>query len=516
MRETWGASLEAPRACSTPDFGHTVPRMGETDRQRRAREASHRYFTEALARMFDPDRKNRTAGRIIDLWDARRARGAEPLFHPTIGGAIRAGRPWLTCYCPGCGVVGEIDLRRDRSSSRRVDRKPDPAAIVPAVLAASAVRAIDRTGRATGRARSVPLGEVMPLFWIVHEIDGERRIFIQEAGALIFARLKASIAGFDDGVFVEAHMLDAKTARKVPKKMIGRVLSPREVSALLDRCRDGGGAVAHSRPCSGRRCRHHDPQADPAPGARAASALALMWNGTVGAHACRDRGAREPEVIGQRLIASLCDRRASRCSVRSRGAARSGGSSPRANLRVVAQIDDALRHTGMRASELHGMRWRPTAGRLHRRVAAYGPDDQAAPVGAIEFDRRQDVSVYRDPVGTGVLPDRSLRGSGKDARLIQLLMLSAQKIRWEVPQTASRQPCASGARRGAEQRRRGEEHGRERGDLLIHGGWFLHWLRANRPCPTMRTRGQAVEPVCTTSIRAGSGNLHRALSGVSA
>ena len=35
----------------------------------------------------------------------------------------------------------------------------------------------------------------MALFWIVHEIDGERRIFIQEA-----------------------HMLDAKTARKVPKR----------------------------------------------------------------------------------------------------------------------------------------------------------------------------------------------------------------------------------------------------------------------------------------------------------
>jgi len=31
----------------------------------------------------------------------------------------------------------------------------------------------------------------MALFWIVHEIDGERRIFIQEAHALIFARLKA-------------------------------------------------------------------------------------------------------------------------------------------------------------------------------------------------------------------------------------------------------------------------------------------------------------------------------------
>ena len=51
-------------------------------------------------------------------------------------------------------------------------------------------------------------GDVMALFWIVHEIDG---------------------------MFVEAHMRDAKTARKVPKKMIGRPLSPREVSALLKR-----------------------------------------------------------------------------------------------------------------------------------------------------------------------------------------------------------------------------------------------------------------------------------------
>ena len=32
----------------------------------------------------------------------------------------------------------------------------------------------------------------MPLFWLVHEIDGERRVFIQEAGAPITARIKAS------------------------------------------------------------------------------------------------------------------------------------------------------------------------------------------------------------------------------------------------------------------------------------------------------------------------------------
>jgi len=46
---------------------------------------------------------------------------------------------------------------------------------------------------------------------------GKRCIFIQEAHALIFARLKAAIVGFDDGVFVEAHKLDAEIAKKIPK-----------------------------------------------------------------------------------------------------------------------------------------------------------------------------------------------------------------------------------------------------------------------------------------------------------
>jgi hypothetical protein len=73
----------------------------------------------------------------------------------------------------------------------------------------------------------------MALYWIVHEVDGKRRIFIQEAHALIFARLKASLAGFDEGAFVEAHRLDATIAKKIPKPMVGRELSPGEVSALL-------------------------------------------------------------------------------------------------------------------------------------------------------------------------------------------------------------------------------------------------------------------------------------------
>ena len=46
------------------------------------------------------------------IWNARLARGADLFFAPTIGGAIAAGRPMLTFYCPGCGVTGEVDLRK--------------------------------------------------------------------------------------------------------------------------------------------------------------------------------------------------------------------------------------------------------------------------------------------------------------------------------------------------------------------------------------------------------------------
>jgi len=74
----------------------------------------------------------------------------------------------------------------------------------------------------------------MALFWLVHEIDGERRVSIQEGSTLNFARLDAVIAGVE-GVFVGGRMLDERHAKKVPKKMIGRPLSEREVSALIDR-----------------------------------------------------------------------------------------------------------------------------------------------------------------------------------------------------------------------------------------------------------------------------------------
>jgi len=73
----------------------------------------------------------------------------------------------------------------------------------------------------------------MPLYWIVHELDGERRVLIQEGGALIFARLNAMMDGFG-GDFVEAHPLDAKLAKKISKRMIGRALTLDEATAVLD------------------------------------------------------------------------------------------------------------------------------------------------------------------------------------------------------------------------------------------------------------------------------------------
>jgi len=62
--------------------------------------------------------------------------------------------------------------------------------------------------------------------------DGARLGQVQSV--LIFARLNTAIEGFG-GAFVEAHALDAKTAKKIPQRMIGRTLTLDEAAALLDR-----------------------------------------------------------------------------------------------------------------------------------------------------------------------------------------------------------------------------------------------------------------------------------------
>ena len=68
----------------------------------------------------------------------------------------------------------------------------------------------------------------------MHEIDGERRVMIRDDNALIFARLRAAMNGFG-GSFIEAHALDVKLAKKIPKRMIGKALTASEAAVLLDR-----------------------------------------------------------------------------------------------------------------------------------------------------------------------------------------------------------------------------------------------------------------------------------------
>ena len=75
----------------------------------------------------------------------------------------------------------------------------------------------------------------MPHYWLVHELDGVPVVFIQEAGAPIFAMMKAAIAGFEspEAAFPKFVELDAKAVRTIPKEMIGRALVPREWEQLL-------------------------------------------------------------------------------------------------------------------------------------------------------------------------------------------------------------------------------------------------------------------------------------------
>ena len=59
----------------------------------------------------EEERTNAAAARVIDLWHARQAPGAEPLLVHTIAIAARAGRPWLSYQCPACTMISEADVR---------------------------------------------------------------------------------------------------------------------------------------------------------------------------------------------------------------------------------------------------------------------------------------------------------------------------------------------------------------------------------------------------------------------
>jgi hypothetical protein len=70
------------------------------------------------------------------------------------------------------------------------------------------------------------------LWWLVFSDAKAISVIIQPADHIIEARMRAMLADVP-GKFQEGHELDAKTAKKVPKGMIGRVLSRKDATALL-------------------------------------------------------------------------------------------------------------------------------------------------------------------------------------------------------------------------------------------------------------------------------------------
>jgi hypothetical protein len=73
----------------------------------------------------------------------------------------------------------------------------------------------------------------MSLRWVVREVDAERRFYVQEASTKMYAALKSAMAGFE-GDLKEVIPLDAKTAKRIPKKAIGRARSFKEGKKLIE------------------------------------------------------------------------------------------------------------------------------------------------------------------------------------------------------------------------------------------------------------------------------------------
>jgi hypothetical protein len=71
----------------------------------------------------------------------------------------------------------------------------------------------------------------MPSYWLVYRHSHQISVVMEPAHSLIYARLRASLDGLDQGEFTEGHELDRKM--RVPKQMTGRRLSQEEAERLL-------------------------------------------------------------------------------------------------------------------------------------------------------------------------------------------------------------------------------------------------------------------------------------------
>jgi hypothetical protein len=71
----------------------------------------------------------------------------------------------------------------------------------------------------------------MRLYWLCYRHNNQVSVVIEPAPSLIHARMRAALAGLDEGTFTEGHELDRKW--RVPKEMIGRRLSQADAKRLL-------------------------------------------------------------------------------------------------------------------------------------------------------------------------------------------------------------------------------------------------------------------------------------------
>jgi hypothetical protein len=74
----------------------------------------------------------------------------------------------------------------------------------------------------------------MPLYWLCYRHNNQISVVIEPAHSLIYARLRASLDGLDEGEFTEGHELDRKW--KLAREMVGRRLSQEEAKRFKFEC----------------------------------------------------------------------------------------------------------------------------------------------------------------------------------------------------------------------------------------------------------------------------------------
>jgi hypothetical protein len=73
----------------------------------------------------------------------------------------------------------------------------------------------------------------MPLYWLCYQHNNQISVVIEPGASPVHARMRAALAGLDEGTFTEGYELNRKTSKQVPKAMIGRRLSQKEAKKLL-------------------------------------------------------------------------------------------------------------------------------------------------------------------------------------------------------------------------------------------------------------------------------------------